>query len=410
VKILVISHMFPNPSDPTSGIFVLEQLRALRKLGVEATVLVPTPWVPSLLRFLRRAQKYRGIPYRDNVDGFTVEYPRVLFLPASHLFLLYGFFHYLRFRPILRDYLKHGKYELIHAHTTMPDGLAAVLLGREFAMPVICTVYGSDINLYPLWSRFTQWATSWVLRKSTGVIAVSADLRNSVIRLAGDRDVAIAHNGADSDQFAPSSKREARAKLGIATQIKVVLFVGYLCAAKSIVDLLRAFAALSRPDTLLYLVGDGDLKVSLMELANSLSLQETCIFVGHRPHSDIPTWLAAADCLVLCSTSEGLPTILAEAMTCGVPVVATAVGGVPEIVKHGVTGYLVRANDPAGLAKAIDTVLDSDCTEIVKQAEALARTKLTWDGNARTTLGIYHDALSVTSAANPLLTKSSEGV
>jgi glycosyltransferase involved in cell wall biosynthesis len=401
VRILVISHLFPNRLDPTSGIFVLEQLRALRELGVEATVIVPTPWIPKPLRFLRRAQKYNGIPSRSQIDGFTVEYPRVPALPASYLFVLYGFFYYARCRYLLRSYIKDGSYDLIHAHMVMPDGFGAALLGREFGLPIICTMHGEDINDYPLRNALIRWATAWTLRRMAGLIAVSADIGRNALRLAGRQGITVAHNGADADQFTARSKLEARAALGIAPEIKVVLFVGYLVVEKSIEDLLSAFAALPRQDTFLYIVGDGYMKSSLVALAKSLRLADKCIFAGYRAHEEIPAWLSAADCLVLSSTTEGLPTILAEAMMCRVPVVATAVGGVPEIVTDGVTGYLVPPKDSAALAKAIATVLDSDGIDsIVGTAAAHARAKLTWNANARTTLAVYRDVLSVRGAAN----------
>jgi len=194
---------------------------------------------------------------------------------------------------------------------------------------------------------------------------------------------------------------EARAALGISPEIKVVLFVGYLVIEKSIEDLLSAFAALSRQDTFLYIVGDGYMKSSLVALAKSLALGERCIFAGYRKHDEIPAWLSAADCLVLSSTTEGLPTILAEAMMCRVPVVATAVGGVPEIVTHGVTGFLVPPKDSAALAKTIATVLDADGIDsVVETAAAQARTELTWNANARITFTVYQDVLSVSGAAN----------
>jgi teichuronic acid biosynthesis glycosyltransferase TuaC len=399
MNILVISHLFPTPTDPTSGIFVLEQLRALRKRGVEATVIVPTPWVPRPLRFLRRAQRYNAIPLRSQIDGFTVEYPRVFALPASFLFSWYGLFWYLTCRNLVRFYAKRGACELIHAHMAMPDGFAAIFFGRETKLPVVCTMHGEDINDYPFRNRLIRWATAWTLRNTARLIAVSSDLRTNAVSLADGLTIDVIRNGADATQFQPLSKEEARLKLGIPLNVRVILFVGYLVVEKSLEDLLSAFAALSCQNVLLYMVGDGYLRTSLEALAASMGLHGKCIFVGYQQHDRVPIWLSAADCLVLSSTTEGSPTILAEAMMCRVPVVATAVGGVPEIVKHGQTGYLAPPRDPISLSKAIATALDADATEsIVAAAEAQARTRLTWDANAEETLRVYRDVLAVQRA------------
>ena len=282
---------------------MLEQLRALRKRGVEATVIVPTPWIPKPLRFLRRAQKYNAIPPRAEIDGFAVEYPRVLILPGEFLFVLYGFFHYLRLRYLLRS-MKRSPFDLIHAHMVTPDGFAAILLSRASRLPVICTMHGEDINDYPQRSRLIRWATAWTLRRMNGLIAVSADMRTKARRLSNTRDVTVVHNGADATQFRSQSKAEARARLGISLDIKVVLFVGHLVVEKSLEDLLLAFAALPQHHTRLFIVGDGRLRGSLVALAKRLGLEETCIFAGYQPHHMIPTWLSAADCLVLSSKTE----------------------------------------------------------------------------------------------------------
>src|SRR5437016_4396893 len=100
MKVLVISHLFPSIYDPASGVFVLEQAKAARKLGVELIVVAPTPWAPRLLRFLPRVGKYSGIPARAELNKIKVEYLRVLAFPRNWLFFLYGFFYYVQSRHI----------------------------------------------------------------------------------------------------------------------------------------------------------------------------------------------------------------------------------------------------------------------------------------------------------------------
>jgi teichuronic acid biosynthesis glycosyltransferase TuaC len=402
MRVLAVSHMFPTLSEPELGIFVLEQIRALRSLGVETVVLAPTPWVPSFLKFARRGRKYTSIPPKATLNGIAVDYPRCLSLPRGWLRCLYGFFYYFGCYRLARRLARESKIDLIHAHCVLPDGFAAVLLGRKMNLPVVCTAHGSEIRLYPWCSRLTRWATKWALRRIGCVIAVSQDLRETIFSLVGPRQLALIHNGADPATFKPFPKGEARAKLDLPRDKRIILFVGNLFPVKGIEYLLEAVALLPRQDLLLCLVGEGDLKTAVASQARRLGIAQKCRLVGRRPHDEVPWWLSAAECLVLSSLSEGLPTILPEAMLCRVPIVATAVGGIPEIVSDGYTGLLVPVKDPAALARAVDALLMNDerVGAMVERAESRAKSDLTWEVNARKTLALYRGVMCAGSAGS----------
>jgi teichuronic acid biosynthesis glycosyltransferase TuaC len=395
MTVLVVSHMFPNEVDQGAGIFVLEQIRALRKAGMNVLVVSPSPWAPHFLRFIPGVRKYLPIPRRSVVDGFAVEHPRVPTLPKKHGFAFSGIAYYLSCRRLLRKLSRQTRIDVIHAHTLLPDGFAAVLLGREFSLPVVCTAHGSDVNVYPFTNRFVHWATRWALRQLDEVITVSDNLRQQAIQVGGLRLITVAHNGADHGSFKPLPQSEARRTLGLPGMGPVVCFVGYLREEKAVEDLLNGFALLGRCDATLCLVGDGPLKERLVAQARSLGILDHCIFAGNRQHAEIPVWLSAADCLILCSLSEGLPTVLPEAMLCHVPVIATPVGGVPEIIREHQTGLLVPTKSPNAIANALHTLL-SDCelsSTLATNAELCARTSLTWEANARRTIAVYEDAI-----------------
>jgi glycosyltransferase involved in cell wall biosynthesis len=167
--------------------------------------------------------------------------------------------------------------------------------------------------------------------------------------------------------------------------------VGYLVMEKAVDDLLNAFASVTESDVMLCVVGDGNLKRPLMELAERLGLGTKCLFAGHQAHGRIVEWLSASDCLVLSSLTEGLPTIIPEAMMSRLPIVATAVGGIPEVVKDGVTGFLVPPGDREALASTITKVLRGvrGLEDVALRAEAYARSNLTWEFNAEQTLMAY---------------------
>jgi teichuronic acid biosynthesis glycosyltransferase TuaC len=391
LRVLVLSHMFPTSCNSTSGLFVLEQVKALRTLGVEMVTITPIPWPPPFLHFLPRVKKFLSVPLQATIDGLFVEYPRVPTLPGGRLFYLEGLFQYLSVRRLVGRYIKHKKIDLIHAHTIMPDGFAAMLLGREFGLPVVCTVHGSDISFYPHRNRPTLWATKAALKRIRHMVTVSSDLKQKIFSMTGISQVEVIPNGADPRTFQPVNKVEARRKLDLPLDKKIVLFVGHLIEVKGVDYLLRAMCRLREKQASLFLVGEGNLRSSLVAMSRDLGLEEKCTFVGERPHDEIPLWLCAADCLVLSSLSEGLPTILVEAMFCNTPIVATDVGGVREIIDDGRTGLLVRSKEPLEIAHAIQRLLNNAefASHLAEQARSDAMDRLSWKTNATRMLGVY---------------------
>lgn len=396
MRILVLSHCFPTALEPYGGIFVLEQICALRRLGIEVVPIAPTPWPPPFLKFLPRVNKYSAILRHDTVLHFAVEHPHVLVLPHAWPFACSGLFSYLACRRLIARCIRQQRIDLIHAHTILPDGFAAILLGREFNLPVVCTVHGSDVNEYPQRSASTRHAIRWALRRVHRLTAVSRQLKSDVLQLAGERQVEVVPNGADADLFTASDKPTARRSLGLRQQDKVIVFVGRLTEVKAIPNLLAALQQIQHLPLHLYLVGDGELKAQLAGQAAELGVAGRCTFVGNRPHNEIPQWFSAADCFVLCSRMEGLPTVIPEAMMCGIPIVATRVGGIPDIIEDGETGLLVPPGDTAGLARAIVRVLTDEDLQghLGRRAAEHAHLEFSWKANAEKTAAVYQDAIS----------------
>jgi glycosyltransferase involved in cell wall biosynthesis len=184
--------------------------------------------------------------------------------------------------------------------------------------------------------------------------------------------VVTIYNGVEADMFsqvAPQSAVQARSAFGIPTDVLLVGSVGRFRLQKGFVDLLVAMRQVDEhvSGTRLLLVGDGDLQDDLEAKTLSLGLDKVVTFAGMR--SDVPKILKALDVFVLPSWWEGMPNAVLEAMAAGLPVVATAVGGTPEVVVDGVTGLLVPPHDPDSLAQAIVRLLgDPDLRRRMGQA------------------------------------------
>ena len=208
-------------------------------------------------------------------------------------------------------------------------------------------------SLYVLAERLTSPLANRIVSVSQ---AIARDLVERY-RIDAARTVVV-HNGIDAWAFRPARDRGAvRAELRVPAGRRVVVMAGRMTPQKGWDVLLEAAARLAsvRDDIFWLLVGDGPLRPALTRRAGELGVR--ACFVGAR--ADIADMLGCADVVVLASRSEGLPFTLLEAMALGKPVVATRVGGVPEVVEDGRSGRLVTREDPAALASAVAAVLDA---------------------------------------------------
>jgi glycosyltransferase involved in cell wall biosynthesis len=276
-----------------------------------------------------------------------VFHPRYLMTPKVGM-TLYGISLFLSTWRAVRRIGRSFKFDLIDAHYVYPDGFAAALLGLAMKKPVVISARGSDINLYsqmPMIRPLLRFA----LTRATRVIAVSEALKEVMVRLGtAEERIEVIPNGVDAQKFAPMPRREARTRLGL-NEGTYLLSVGNLTENKGVHLLVRALHLLrSRhhvTDLSLLVVGDGPMRHELERLAASLDLAEHVRFVGRVAHEQLHVWYSAADLFCLASAREGWPNVLMEAQACGLPIVATRVGGVPEIVSSEAVGLLARREE-----------------------------------------------------------------
>jgi teichuronic acid biosynthesis glycosyltransferase TuaC len=392
LKVLVVSRLYPRPSDPVLGVFVEEEIRALSG-HCQLKVASPVPWFPRL-KIFKKWYAYTRAPVRELREGVDVFRPRAIVFPRNFLFAFLGLSFYLALRRCVNQLEKAFPFDLIHAHTVYPDGFAAVMLGRAFGRPTVITLHGGDVTLYlkhPLVRRMGLWALS----KSDRAIAVSDALRTEVVdeHRADARKISVIPNGVDVVRFAPMAQEEAQARLALTNEVPRILYVGGIERSKGIEYLLRAAGELRRNtehSVEVVLIGEGKYEGQAKELATDLGIDDAVAFVGKKPNTEIPLWINACDLLVLPSLSEGFGVVLIEAMACGKPVVATRCGGPEDIVTPG-TGILVSPGDYMALAQAMQEVLSGqrrfDPQEIRRQAVA----KYAYDSIARCIVEEYQE-------------------
>jgi glycosyltransferase involved in cell wall biosynthesis len=381
VRILVIAKDFPFPGQPVGGIVVLRQARALAELGHTIKVVRVVPRAPALTEKWRQ---YRAVPQRYEVEGIPVETIRAFFPPR----MLAMEYLPLQVDRAIGRIVAAFRPDIVHAHCLIPSGQLAVRHG----VPAVITAHGSDAYDWP-WRRtgLLQAAKEGV-RRADLVVAVSDFIRSTIRKLV-PRDVRVVFNGADESVFAPRDASDARRELGIPADRFVIAFAGRPPEPKGAFDLLKAAALLADLRPLVLLAGPGDEERALSRFARELGIEAR--LCGLVSHECLAVLIAAADVFCLPSYREGLPLAVCEAMLSGRPVVATPVGGIPEIVSDGESGFLVRPGDSDALAARLRTIAGDGAlaSRMGAAARDFALTHLTWKANALSYDRLYREAI-----------------
>jgi glycosyltransferase involved in cell wall biosynthesis len=349
-RVLVVTELFPNSVVPSFSIFNKLQCAALAQLAdleIRATI----PWFPGarLVRKWSAAGKFADVPAEEQIDGMRVHHPRFLFAPKVGRVLSPGLYA-ASVWPSVR-HLK-GQIDVVLGCWAFPDGLAAILLARMLGAAVAVKVHGSDLNVLPEQASI-RTLLRWGLPRVDRLIAVSRPLGERAVELGVPRErLSIVQNGVDRALFYPRDRGAARDRLGVPGG-RLVLYVGRLDRAKGVLDLAEAFKQLAAadPELRLAIVGDGPEMPRMRELGAALPGR---VFTpGALPPATVAEWIAACDILTLPSWAEGTPNVLLEALASGRRVVATDVGGIPDVVTDPGLGELVPPKDVPALAAAL---------------------------------------------------------
>jgi glycosyltransferase involved in cell wall biosynthesis len=328
-KILVISNMYPTETHKTFGIFVKNQVEALRATGNEVDVIgIKNP-----------------LTGKKNVIS---KYLRWILETKMNI-------------------LTRGrKYDVIHAHYVFPSGLLALLYKKLLGKPFIVTAHGGDIDRMAKKSPKIRQFTESILKEASHVVTVGEALYEEISNdyKVNANKLSIINMGVNRDVFRPYSKKEIRHELQISDGVEPVLFVGNIIREKGLTELVEAFKLVKtkRPQAELYLIGASRNHAYREQLHQLMG--DGVHFIEPLPQAELAKWMSAAEVFVLPSHLEGFGLVAVEAMSCHTPVIGADVGGLHYLLKDG-SGLLVPAKQALPLAEAILEVLGN--SELKKQ-------------------------------------------
>lgn len=392
MRVLVLSHMYPKPDNEISGIFVHNQVIETVDKGCKIAVISPIRQMPIPLGFIdRKWQIRKTIPKSTVLDGVQIYHPPYMLFPRAMFYWTSGQLLYRGIRTMVERLHLEMPFDLIHAHTALPDGYAAIMLKKKYRLPVVVTIHGADLQSTIHRNNKCKNAVGKVFKEADHIITVSNKLKRIAAANYGcENIITTIPNGIYP--YVYKSKRDSVQQ--------IMLSVSNLIRSKGIDLNLQAFAALmDRYPALVYkIIGNGPDLPRLKKIIKELGIpQNRVYFMGQLSNQEVIRHMSESDIFSLPSWSEGFGVVYLEAMSQGRPVIACKGEGIEDVIKHRENGFLVEARSVDDLVCTIDYLLNNSQQAAIV-GESAQRTVLesyTWEKNAEKTIGVYRQVLGV---------------
>ena len=395
-RVLVLASTFPSSIQPIHGVFVKERVKAVAALGeFDLRVMSPTPWFPPLKMF-KRWYPPSQIPASETVDGLQVTRPRYLLLPK-----IGGYYHTQLMkwgigRSVAR-LREEFPFDLIDAHFVYPDGVVGAMLGELYNVPVVMTARGEDMIRFPELPVIGN-AIRWGLKRASQLVGLSEELAQKMIENGADpARVRVISNGVDTAKFRPVPRDEARQRMGLPLDRKIIIGVGYLLERKGFhlaVEALRTVRE-RHPDAMLVIVGGvsrwgQDYSAEIHEAIRRTGMADHVRLVGARPPEELYLWYSTADLFTILSSREGSPNAPLEALACGIPIVATPIGSIPQLLTNTTLGLMLPERSAEAAARGF-----CDALAMTWDREAIRAWSVenSWGSVAKQVAATFRDAL-----------------
>ena len=362
MRILAISHLFPNLKEKRCGIFVARQLSGIRRLGAEITVIVPRVWCPGLLRHFDRWKNQDHKSPLCPLEGIETSSIPYLRLPGNFYNRWSGLVAFRAMKNKALELHKSRKFDVIYATDFFPDGDAAVRLAQYLKIPAACLSIGVDVNITAHSSGIIYRHFVRTAKALDGTLACGQRVADGIKAVTGKNTLCI-YGVLDLEEFSPvPDKSPARKELDLPLDKTIVLYAGYLTKRKGVYELLEAIYKVQKkcPDVLLVICGAGPEETALRRLIREKGIEDMVRMAGEVEPEQMNKWMQASDLFVLASHTVGMPNVVTEAMACGLPVVTTAVGGLPGAIGDCDGAILVPPENVNELEKGIVKVINDN--------------------------------------------------
>jgi teichuronic acid biosynthesis glycosyltransferase TuaC len=371
MNLIWLTPEFPSSKSNINGMYIYRTVKELAKY-YKVYVLCLYPAFPPILNMIKYWRDWKSIYYlwKNNyprnseapaefADGQII-YLRYYRLPKGKFRHIEGWFAYIQARKYLIKII--DTTSIIHANFVFPAGTMARIISRKYNVPFLISLLGSDIMELIEGSKFWN-STKKLLKQAHKVTAVSNELFDKCAEMHIEIESSkkeLIDNIYEADKFIIKNKNKVRELLRIDMNVKVIFFAGSLVPIKNVDILIEAVFNIfnSRSDVNLFIAGSGIDEGILKRLVENKRMKDKIFFLGPLLSENLINYYNAADVFCLPSKSEGLPNVIVESFFCGTPVVASAVGGIPTIVKEGVNGFLVKPNSIEELENKIKISLE----------------------------------------------------
>ena len=366
MKCLVVSAYYPLGRSDFAGSFIRDEACGLVNNGVVVHV---GRWSHVSQGIPAKTRIVDGVLIHDvrfNLADFLFSLPNLLELPRPRLSRLKETGILLSYSRGVEKLVRKHNVDLIHAHFAYPEGVVGLVAKKRTGRRLLVTLHGYDILVEPTVNYGCRLdpeidrVVRRVLREADGVIAASSATYNAAVELGCPSSrLALVPNAVYMKEFCPDASF-AREKLGL-RNYPVVFTLGSHEPHKGMEYLIRAIPLVLRevPDAIFVIGGDGSLRNYHESLAKSLVVSGNVVFTGRIARQEVSYYYAASDVFVIPSIVEAFGLVIIEAMACGKPVIGTNVGGIPDTIIEGLTGFLVSPRDPRGLSEKIVLLLKS---------------------------------------------------
>ncbi len=384
MKICVITTSFPRFKGDYSGLFVFRLCQSLTSINLEVDVVAPADSETVLKETMERSVVHRFCYF------IPKSFQKISYGPGGipsnlkrnpSLYLIIPFF---MIRFLMKTLSVSKNADLIHAQW-LYSGVIASIVKAVRGTPFVLTLRGSDV-LQAKRNKWAYWLALSVLRRASFITTVNQEMKDWVIG-QGISNVLVSaiKNGVGLNRINKGSHFSKKCRF---------IFVGNLVSGKGVHILIEALASFFKIENnfSLSIVGDGEDLDILSLLIQKKNLDHFVTFLGIKPHDEVQALMHESDCLVLPSFSEGISNVVLEAMASGLPVVASRLPGLREVVKEGETGFLVEPGDIEGLAKKLLEIIQNPEGRRKMGQNAyrnIVSMNLSWDDSARQYLEVY---------------------